>query len=265
MMKKEEAIAKLNELIGQIDLLKTKSKRSPDFIRWKRDVEIAITYIFGDGTRHIVDFKEIRYSLGSFSSNTPSSAFEEAFRRGLDNARVILESMISEIQQYWNEEKVTKSNKSVDTQEIISKNVVFIVHGHDELMKKDVQLLLSRAYLYDVVLHECPDKGRTIIDKLIDESSIAGYVIALLSPDDKMGDGEKRARQNVILEIGYFLGKLGKDRVRLLRKGNVEIPSDLQGILYENYDDNGAWKIKLLKEMKAVGIDFDLDKVIKKL
>jgi len=149
-------------------------------------------------------------------------------------------------------------------EEYIMGDKIFIIHGHDNEMKREVQLLLNRANLEDIVLHECPDKGRGIIDKLIEESSSACYVIALLSPDDELADGQTRARQNVILEIGYFLGKLGKERVRLLKKGDIEIPSDLQGILYTPFDSTGSWRIKLLKEMKAVGIEVDVDEVIKK-
>jgi hypothetical protein len=141
---------------------------------------------------------------------------------------------------------------------------IFIIHGHDNEMKKEVQLLLNRAGLDDVVLHECPDKGRTIIEKLLDESTSACYAIALLSRDDKLADGKTRTRQNVILEIGYFLGMLGKERVRLLKKGDIEIPSDLQGILYTPFDSTGSWRIQLLKEMKAVDIEVDVDEVINK-
>jgi predicted nucleotide-binding protein len=146
----------------------------------------------------------------------------------------------------------------------ITGDKIFIIHGHDKELKNEVQLLLYRAGVDDIVLHEQPDKGRTIIDKLIEESKDACYVIALLSPDDELANGTSQARQNVILEIGYFLGKLGKERVRLLKKGQVDIPSDLQGILYEVYDKDGAWRIKLLKEMKAAGISIDVDSVLKK-
>ncbi len=139
---------------------------------------------------------------------------------------------------------------------------VFIIHGHDNQLKADVQLLLTRAGVGNVVLHEQADKGRTIIDKLINETEIAGYAIALLTPDDITHVGNNRARQNVILEIGYFLGKLGKERLRMIVKGDIEIPSDLQGILYEKYDLSGAWKIKLLKELQAVGIYVDIQTAI---
>ena len=115
------------------------------------------------------------------------------------------------------------------------------------------------------VLHEQPDKGRTVVEKLIEEGEDANYAIALLSPDDILIDGGTRARQNVILEVGYFIGKIGKERVRLIVKGNIEIPSDLHGVLYEKYNTAGTWKLKLLKEMQAVGIYVDLQEVFNTL
>jgi predicted nucleotide-binding protein len=144
-------------------------------------------------------------------------------------------------------------------------DIVFIIHGHDEEFKTKTQLLLERASVNNVVLHEIADKGRTIIDKLIEEANQVGYAIALLSPDDLTVDGTGRARQNVILEIGYFLGLLGKERVRMIVRGNVVIPSDLQGILYEKYDDAGVWCIKTLKELQAVGIYVDMASVAESL
>ncbi|MBI0397976.1 TIR domain-containing protein [Cyclobacterium marinum] len=145
----------------------------------------------------------------------------------------------------------------------VNGDTVFIIHGHDEHLKTELQLLLHRAGVNNIVLHEQADKGRNIIEKLIEETDYANYAIALLSPDDALIGGTKRARQNVILEVGYFLGKLGKNRVRFIKKGDVEIPSDLSGILYENYDKSGSWKIKICKELQAVGIFVDLEAVIK--
>jgi predicted nucleotide-binding protein len=155
-----------------------------------------------------------------------------------------------------NPEKSSEQPKPVDG------GTAFIIHGHDALLKTEVQLLMHRAGVQSVVLHEMPDRGRTIIEKLVDETKSAGYAIALLTPDDLTDGGEGRARQNVIMEIGYFLGKLGKERLRMIVKDGVEVPSDLQGILYEKHDANGAWKMKLLKEMRAVGIFVDLTSVV---
>lgn len=142
--------------------------------------------------------------------------------------------------------------------------VVLIVHGHDEEMKKNVQLFINRCGLTDLVWMEEPDNNCTIIEKLTDDRYIIDYVIALMSPDDLLSNGALRARQNVIFEIGYYLCKLGRSRVRMLLKGDPEIPSDLQGILYTRYDTNGAWKMQLAKEMKAVGITVNLEKVVNK-
>ena len=185
------------------------------------------------------------------SVNENFSKFNEAFLEYFVKA---LEDIVAAEKQPF---------KHPEEGEIMRKSI-FIIHGHDDWMKREVQLFLNRANLDDVVLHECPDKGRTIIDKLIEEGAGASYVVALLSPDDITTDGKFRARQNVILEIGYFLGRIGKEKVRLLIKGDLEIPSDLQGILYERFDTAGSWRINLLKEMKAVGIEVDIEEVLRK-
>jgi len=163
--------------------------------------------------------------------------------------------------------EIITANPEIEDNKVekIKGNTVFIIHGHDNGLKTQIQLLLTRAGVNNIVLHEQPDKGRTIIDKLVEESSNSNYAIALLSPDDMLFDGSKRARQNVILEIGYFIGRLGKERVRILKKGDIEIPSDLQGILYENFDSSGAWKMKLCKELIAVGIYVDIETVASKI
>lgn len=164
-------------------------------------------------------------------------------------------------------QEIVNANPEVETTEVqkVKGNTVFIVHGHDNEIKTEMQLLLTRAGVNNIVLHEQPDKGRTIIDKLVEESNNSNYAIALLSPDDQVSNGSSRARQNVILEIGYFIGKLGKQRVRILRKGEIEIPSDLHGVLYENYDSAGAWKIKLCKELIAAGIYVDIEAIARHL
>jgi len=184
----------------------------------------------------------------------------------IDNA---IHSFNKQFLDYFKEvlKEIVTANPEIEnnTVEKIKGNTVFIVHGHDNELKTEIQLLLARAGVNNIVLHEQADKGRTVIDKLVEESLNSNYAIALLSPDDMLMDGSTRARQNVILEIGYFIGRLGKERVRILKKGNIDIPSDLHGILYENYDSSGAWKMKLCKELIAVGIYVDIENVASKL
>ena len=90
----------------------------------------------------------------------------------------------------------------------------------------------------------------------------SGLAVVLLTPDDEgrlQGgtDLKPRARQNVIFELGYFAGILGRNRVCALTKGDVEIPSDYDGVIYITLDDSGGWKLRIVKELKAAGFDVD--------
>ncbi len=144
---------------------------------------------------------------------------------------------------------------------------VFIVHGHDDALKNAVARVVDRLGLEPIILHEQPNKGRTIIEKFLAYSDV-GFAIVLLTPDDTGGKTgippdtlRPRARQNVILELGFFLGRLGRDRVAALYDPSVEMPSDYSGVLFFPYDDQGVWALHLAKEMKAVGLPADLNKL----
>jgi len=144
---------------------------------------------------------------------------------------------------------------------------VFIVHGHNESLKQSVARLLDRLDFEPVILHEQPNKGRTVIEKFIDYSDVA-FAVVLLTGDDRGGLADKparsyrlRARQNVVLELGYFLGRLGRDRVVAIHEENVEIPSDYTGVLFIPHDESGAWQLLLAKEMKGVGLKVDMNRI----
>lgn len=143
---------------------------------------------------------------------------------------------------------------------------IFIVHGHNEATKESVARFVEKIGLTAIILHEQPNAGRTIIEKFEDHSDV-GFAIVLLTPDDigasqdKKDQTQPRARQNVILELGYFMGKLGRGRVCALYKEGVEIPSDYQGVLYIPMDSGGAWRMALAKEIKNAGIEVDLNKL----
>lgn len=146
---------------------------------------------------------------------------------------------------------------------IISRKV-FIVHGHDGEAKAEVARFLEKLGFTPIILHEQASKGRTIIEK-VESTSDVGFAVVLLTPDDEGNQKGKspkpRARQNVVLELGYFVGRLGRDRVCALRRGDVEIPSDFDGVVYETYDEHGAWKSRLAKELEAAEFKFDWAKV----
>jgi len=143
---------------------------------------------------------------------------------------------------------------------------VFIVHGHDEPGKQSVARFIQRLGLRAIILHEQPNAGRTIIEKFEDHAEVA-YAVVLLTPDDTgfssdaPAERRRRARQNVVFEFGLFMGKLGRKRVCALHKGDLELPSDLDGVLYIPFDGEG-WKVNLARELKAAGLNVDLDKAL---
>jgi len=148
---------------------------------------------------------------------------------------------------------------------------IFIVHGHDKEMKESVARTLEKLGLKTIILHEQPDKSRTIIQKFKAYADV-GFAIVLLSPDDEgrsLEEGSEfrpRARQNVILELGFFIGKLDQERVLVIHNEhkNFEFPSDYAGVLYTPYDDAGRWQYKIVEELQAAGYFVDANKLTKK-
>ncbi|MDI5922496.1 nucleotide-binding protein [Halomonas sp. LR5S13] len=143
---------------------------------------------------------------------------------------------------------------------------IFIVHGHDDGARETVARFLERISLEAVILHEQANQGRTIIEKVVAHSDV-GFAVVLLTPDDegcaKGGKPEPRARQNVLLELGYFIGRLGRDKVCALKRGTLEIPSDFAGVVWETMDSNGGWKQALARELEAAGHSIDWNKVMR--
>lgn len=149
-------------------------------------------------------------------------------------------------------------------------NSVFIVHGKNRKSLKELQSMLKEFGLDPIVLYEQPSGSRTIIEKLEKYSNV-GYAFVILTPDDRGGSFKKRsrlsgvnilegmafsARQNVILECGYFIGRLGRDRVCCLYKGNVELPSDMHGIVYIRFEESiDEARDMIMKELKAAGYE----------
>lgn len=142
---------------------------------------------------------------------------------------------------------------------------IFIVHGHDEAAREATARFVEKLGFRPVILHEQPNAGKTLIEKF-ERNANAAFAIVLLTPDDvgypkdKPEAAKPRARQNVIFELGYFLGKLERAKVCALYKGEVEILSDYQGVLYIPMDSGGAWRLLLAKEIKEAGLDVDLNK-----
>ena len=282
---KAKAIARLQKALDAIPELKQirdLQNDPPEFRKWRRDTEVAITNTFGERSRHSKDFTNIRYWPRAIRTMNPNSEYHTAYMRGLEAAAAVLESMIEEIKEYWppktagellkayeemsNEDRETPPSFATQENERTNTDEVFIVHGRDNEAKETVARFLTRLDLTPVILHEQPNQGRTIIEKFEQHAQV-GFALALLTPDDvgalrdNSNDLKPRARQNVVFELGYFLGRLGRKRVCALTKGNVELPSDYDGVIYISLDD-GGWKMNLIRELKNVGFDVDANKAL---
>ncbi len=164
------------------------------------------------------------------------------------------------------------SAKRADLKSLTSKlpksNSIFLVHGHDEGVKHSVARFIEQLGVKPVILQEQINKGMTIIEKFEDFADRAGFAVVLMTPDDfgyqvgKEEEKQHRPRQNVVLELGYFAAHLGRSKTFVLLKGDIEMPSDVLGLVYERMDNNEGWKMKLARELKAAGFEIDLNRAI---
>ncbi len=263
---KSKALERLKKVHDAIPDLKKQQHGSSEFKKWRRNTEVAIANTFGETSRHVKDFTKINYYMTTITSSTPDSAYQRAYVNGLESAASVLLSMIEEVEEYW--ENDGKKIGTTPSQPLIKKtDDVFIIHGRDDGTKETVARFITTLGLNPIILHEQSNQGRTIIEKFEQHAEV-GYAIALLTADDlgslkgQMKDLKPRARQNVIFEFGYFMGRLGRNRVCALTKGNVEIPSDYAGVVYIPLDESGAWKMNLVRELKAAGFAVDANLVL---
>lgn len=151
-----------------------------------------------------------------------------------------------------------------------SPDTIFIVHGHTEAGRLAVHGLLREiTNLKAVILHDEANRGQTLIEKFESVGSTAGFAVVILTGDDVArvatdadADLLPRGRQNVVFEFGFFVGFLGGSRVAVLYEEGVELPSDIDGLVYIPYDSRGAWKTLLARELKAAGVEIDAEKLL---
>ena len=156
---------------------------------------------------------------------------------------------------------VSKPKTSMD------KSKVFIVHGHDNAAREAAARFVENLGFKAIILHEQASSGKTIIEK-IEANSNVGFAIVLYTPCDLgASKAEKdqlrsRARQNVVFEHGYLIGKIGRENVCALVKGDIEKPTDISGVVYIPMDEGDGWKLAIAKEMRDCGYKVDVNKIL---
>jgi len=253
----------IKDLIKQAEQI-TYSNSQRDAV--EKRAEMLFRKIFGNSTPYLKSLKDIRYSPGIWSTSTPPTVFENSFNSGKKQLLNLLNVIAEDLQI---DSMINEPQKQNGTNSFLSSNV-FIVHGHNEEMKLAAARTIGKLRLNPIILHEQPNKGKTIIEKFAENSDVA-FAIVLLSADDiaynkneKVETAKFRARQNVIFELGYFIGKLGRDKVFVLHEieNDFEIPSDYSGVLFVPFDKTGKWQFDLVKELKAIGISVDANDIL---
>lgn len=180
----------------------------------------------------------------------------------IHNLKVLLNKMIS----YQAANYLSVQNTPLQREEKHMSNKIFIVHGHDNEAIHEMARTLEKAGLEAIILCEQPDRGLTIIEK-IEQYTDVDFAVVLYTQCDigrsktaSAGREKFRARQNVVFEHGYLIGKLGRDHVCALVKGDVETPGDISGVIYVPMDEHGAWKMHLASNMQNIGLSVDMNK-----
>ena len=255
---------KLQELIDETDqLIKHEViNKDPEFIKWHTKTERFLKKIYGEKSSEYGDFIRTSFTISDFPRLTTQSDFVQACARDIHKTKAMFEAYLEEMQEKeWSENSLVVPQ---DTHKRIANDKVFIVHGHNEGLKEALARLLEKQEIHPVILSEQANGGKTIIEKF-EENSDVSAAICLFTADDegkaKTADTYKaRARQNVVFEAGYFAGKLGRDHLVILADNNIEIPSDLQGVVYS---EANSWQLDVLKELNAMGFSIDFNKAFR--
>jgi predicted nucleotide-binding protein len=254
----------IRSLIDGVSTLPHRNDEKLDAL--KRRTKMIFTKIFGSKSSYLQDLEGISFHPQVYFSGMKDSPYNTAWHSGKSEMSNLLKTALEELE-------LNSQTSQKDTSTHIMKtasNQVFVVHGHDEEMKSTVARALEKLGLQPIILHEQPDKGRTVIEKFIGHSEVP-FAIVLFSPDDmayrvnaQPETARPRARQNVVLELGFFLGKLGRANVLVLHRQapNFELPSDYAGVLFKPFDANGAWRSELVRELKAAGFQVSADNLL---
>lgn len=234
-----------------------------------KKIDGTLQDILGHGT---VEYNE--YSIGSLDTlplimgggPDPLPEVHRGYRDGIESALVKLRTL-----KELFEERIADAPQAAaplrQVSELGSSRRVFVVHGRDEATKEAVARYLAKLDLDPIILHEQPSQGKTIVEKFESHADVA-FAVVLFTPDDvgypagEPDNARPRARQNVVLELGFFAGALGRHRVCVLFKGDVEIPSDYAGVVYVPLDGAGAWRLLVAREIRGAEIEVDLNKAV---
>ncbi|MEK6782326.1 MAG: nucleotide-binding protein [Bacteroidota bacterium] len=238
-----------------------------EFSKWN---DYNVEYLKQSFNNESNQYRKHYEDAGSFSGllgyqdNSPNARYAR-LREKIEIKITDIEKLVDKVDLLKSEIGENKIKEEIKNQKT-DLEAVFIVHGHNVAIQQSVARIIERLGLKPIILHEQANSGRTIIEKFETHSDV-GFAIVLLTDDDEGKaktevDLKKRARQNVVMELGYFIGKLGRSRVLPLHSDGVELPSDIHGLLYIPIDNADNWKFSIVKELKEAGYEVDANKLL---
>lgn len=251
----------LDSILDELDKLKFRDETARDALM--KRTAMLLRRICGEKSEYTLELGRIRFHpmYGYSAADNKNTTWKSA----VGKLRNLINTIKEEMELFEGNQKVASS---ISTENSASPGCVFVAHGHDEELKQAAARTLEQLGLDPVILHEKPNKGRTIIEKFDDHTKVE-FAVVLLSADDVMqsanGLGNTyRARQNVIFELGFFLGRLGRQNVVAIYRPHesFEMPSDYSGVLFIEYDTSGIWRNKLAKELKACGYSINIEAIL---
>lgn len=259
-----KAISLLKEQVSKIDALLKLRHENLEYKKWMSVTEQLIVKAFGIPHDNLVGFKQVGW-CPIFVGGKSEQERQEDYLNDIKERKALLEGFIEQLEKFGG----TVETEATSVFPVSTSRKIFIVHGHNEQAKTELASILTRLDFQPIILHEQPNKGMTVIEKLEANSSDVGYAFILLTPDDlgcKKGYEKSlkpRARQNVVFEFGMFAGKLKRNKVCCLYSGETEVPSDLQGLVYIQFNTSVTEKqVDIAKELKGAGYTVDFNKIL---
>lgn len=268
-------IERLNERINELrafDANTLPSGNSPALTALSAAIKDTLERCFGEDTsayRRFASAATLQLRVIMVSDNYPQRHhYVEAARQNIEQSIVLLQEaqrvLLEDLEDV--EREVASASPSIPQETQTLSRRVFVVHGHDDGAREAVARFLEKIGFEAIILHEQASQNRTVMEK-IEAHREVGFAVVLLTPDDegcvKGGEPKPRARQNVLLELGYFMGYLGRHKVCALKRGELEIPSDYLGVVWVAMDGGNGWKQALGQELEAAGHEVDWNKVMR--
>lgn len=278
----KHGIERLENLVSELhgfDVTTIRKRHALEIKALEKVIEGKLSSVFGHNT---VEFNRYK-SAAELDNRSPTMASDfgwgarqafqrnesheaqEDLRESIGRSVLLLQSAIT-----WLRDEVSSVAEPPDSARELAEGErlrkVFIVHGHDTAARETVARFVEKLGFEAVILSEQANQGKTVIEK-VEAHGEVGFAVVLLTPDDegcKRGDAPKpRPRQNVLLELGYFIGRLGRPLVcALATNRDIELPTDLAGVIWEFLDNAGGWKQSLARELKAARFEIDWNKVM---